>query len=288
MRIPATTFAFLLALLSRSAGGAELIEERRARLAELFRQAKSAQILKEYSKSNGYLRELLALLPPPEGSRVDPSFARVHYELASNCALLGDKKEALLQLAKAIDRGFWDAEYLARDESLKSLRGDKEFEAELERARRAVGEVAFGLRDISGNELRKEDYAGKVLVLDIWGTWCPPCRRGISDLIALQKKYESRGLAVIGLAWEHQPPDEKIKARVTKFLEERGVNYPNALPPAALIQSVPRLNSFPTTIYVARDGRIAARVAGLEPYEAMERRVSELLAEKPPPKEASR
>lgn len=288
MRIPAAAFAFLLALLPRFAGGAELTEELRARLAELFRQAKSAQILKEYSKSNGYLRELLALLPPPEGSRVDPSFARVHYELASNCALLADKKEALLQLAKAIDRGFWDAEYLARDESLKSLRGDKEFEAELERARRAVGEVAFGLRDISGKEIKREDYAGKVIVLDIWGTWCPPCRRGILDLIALQKKYESRGLAVIGLAWEHQPPDEKIKARVSKFLEERGVNYPNALPPAALIQSVPRLNSFPTTIYVARDGRIAARVAGLEPYEAMERRVSELLAEKPPAKEASR
>lgn len=288
MRISRATFALLLALLSPLAGGAELTEERRARLAELFREAKSAQILKEYSKSNGFLRELLALLPPAEGSRVDPNFARVHYELASNCALLGDKKEALLQLAKAIDRGFWDAEYLARDESLKSLRGEEGFEAELERARRAVGEAAFGLRDVSGKEIKKEDYAGKVIVLDIWGTWCPPCRRGILDLIALQKKYGSRGLAVIGLAWEHQPPDEKIVARVSKFLEERGVNYPNALPPPALIQSVPRLSSFPTTIYVARDGRIAARVAGLEPLEAMERRVSELLAEKPPPKEAPR
>ncbi len=288
MRVQVTTAAVLISCLPRALVAAEPTEEQKARLQGLYREAKSSQILKDYAKSNGYLQELLRLLPKPEGSPLDPTIARLHYELASNHAQLGNKAEAILNLSRAVDHGFWDHEYLSRDDSLRPLRGEKDFESVLEKARRALGEIAFGLEDITGKKLKKEDYAGKVLILDIWGTWCPPCRKGVADFAALQKKYGGEGLAVIGLVWEHQPPNDAVKARVARFLEEQGVTYPNVLAPPAVIQSVPRLLAFPTTIYVARDGRVADRVAGLEPYAAVERRVQKLLAEKSPAKEGAR
>lgn len=270
-----------LALGERPAA-AEISKEDAAKIGELYREATSARTLKEYARSNGNLEQILTLLPKPADTKLEPNFARVHYDLASNHALLGDTAKALDHLGRAVEFGFWDHDFLSRDEALKSLRTDKAFPEVIARARRGVAEVAFGLEDLSGKKLRKEDFAGKVVVIDIWGTWCPPCRAEIPSFIALQKKYESRGLAMVGLVWEKRPPDAAVKSRVEKFIADNGVNYPNVLIPPAVVASIPRLNSFPTTLYIGRDGRLAERVSGMEPYEEIERRVLKLLEEKPP------
>src|SRR5436190_6816113 len=60
----------------------------------------------------------------------------------------------------------------------------------------------FDLEDVAGNRVSKSDLAGKVLIVDIWGTWCPPCRMEIPHFVALNRKYNNQGLAIVGLIRE--------------------------------------------------------------------------------------
>src|SRR5437762_9755963 len=60
-------------------------------------------------------------------------------------------------------------------------------------------EFDFDLEDVNGQRLSKADFAGKVLIVDIWGTWCPPCRMEIPHFLALHRQYGDQGLQVVGL-----------------------------------------------------------------------------------------
>lgn len=75
------------------------------------------------------------------------------------------------------------------------------------------------LPDLDGREVSGSSWAGKVLVLNFWATWCAPCRREMPLLDAWQQRYENRGLQVVGIAIDR--PDE-----VARFLAEQAVSYP--------------------------------------------------------------
>lgn len=243
----------------------------------LYRDARSASIAKDYAKSIALYGEVLGLLPKVEGGPFDPNRARVHYELGVNQARLGESKSALEHLEKAVGYGFWEADYMAKDEGLQSLAGAKEFVAIVEKARRGLPDLPFGLTDLNGKALEKKDHVGKVLVIDVWGTWCPPCRMEVPSFVKLQEKYEKDGLLVIGLTWEKRPPDENVKKRVEAFAKEAKVNYPLILLTENLLSAIPRLQAFPTTFYVGRDGIVAERVQGAESYAEIEAKALALL-----------
>src|SRR6478609_10902340 len=80
------------------------------------------------------------------------------------------------------------------------------------------------IKDLQGRYIRLSDYRGKVVLVNFWATWCPPCRKEIPDLIELQREYRSRGLQVIGVTY----PPQKI-ADVRRFVRKAMVNYPVAL-----------------------------------------------------------
>ena len=71
------------------------------------------------------------------------------------------------------------------------------------------------LKDIEGRDVRLSSYRGKVVLVNFWATWCPPCRKEVPDLIKLQRDYGSRGLQVIGITY---PPEEL--AEVRRFVRE--------------------------------------------------------------------
>src|SRR6185295_3466179 len=79
----------------------------------------------------------------------------------------------------------------------------------------------FALKDIDGRTVRLRAYRRKVVLVNFWATWCPPCRAEMPDLVKLQREHAREGLQIIGITY---PPE--TKTRVRRFARSLKVNYP--------------------------------------------------------------
>jgi peroxiredoxin len=77
----------------------------------------------------------------------------------------------------------------------------------------------FALPDLAGKTHRLADYSGKLVLLNFWATWCPPCRREIPGFIRLQQRYGSQGLQIVGISVDN--PEA-----VARYWQEMKINYP--------------------------------------------------------------
>ena len=78
----------------------------------------------------------------------------------------------------------------------------------------------FELATLDGSGFKLSDYSGKVVMLNFWGTWCPPCRKEIPDLVNLQEKYGKDGLEIVGVTL-----NSGSAADIQKFVDENDINY---------------------------------------------------------------
>ncbi|SRR5712692_344733 len=129
----------------------------------------------------------------------------------------------------------------------------------------------FQARDISGNSISTADWNGKVVLLNFWATWCPPCRLEIAELIALQAKFGDR-LQIVGVSEDEEPPE-----KVLQFTRQVGINYPIVMDNPALTESYPGVMGLPTSFVIDTHGRVVQRHTGLYPLEAYDREVRALL-----------
>jgi thiol-disulfide isomerase/thioredoxin len=128
------------------------------------------------------------------------------------------------------------------------------------------------IKDIRGRYIRLSDYEGKVVLINFWATWCPPCRKEIPDLIRLQREYRSRGLQVIGVTY----PPQKL-AEVRRFVRRLRVNYPVALGSQQTMLLFSRSEMLPTTVVIGTDGRIRDIIKGILLPEEFEQKIKPLL-----------
>ena len=138
---------------------------------------------------------------------------------------------------------------------------------------RADGAPSLRLKDFGGRNLRLSDYRGKVVLLNFWATWCPPCRAEMPELIAWQKQYGGRGLQIIGLT---QPPLRR--ASVRRLARHLRVNYPLALGSRRAARLFGVGEVLPTTIVIDRDGRVRERILGILGPEEFEEKIRPLLS----------
>jgi thiol-disulfide isomerase/thioredoxin len=115
----------------------------------------------------------------------------------------------------------------------------------------------FTITDLNGTRRSSADWKGKVVLVNFWATWCPPCLAEIPDLIALQNKYRDQ-LVVIGISEDEIPPDQ-----VKRFADDRQINYPIAMTTPELQTRFTGIVALPTTFVLDPEGRIAYKRVGI-------------------------
>jgi thiol-disulfide isomerase/thioredoxin len=133
----------------------------------------------------------------------------------------------------------------------------------------------FTLASIDGNRLTLSNLQGKVVLLDFWATWCPPCRAAIPHLVELQNKYRSAGLSVVGMSMDQDPED------LVAFLQQNTVNYPILKVTDGVRLAYGGVSSIPVSFLLDRKGRVRRKFLGFDQRvaEEMERAVQELVQE---------
>lgn len=124
---------------------------------------------------------------------------------------------------------------------------------------------AWELKGVDGKTVKSSDFAGKVVILDFWATWCGPCRMEIPGFIELQKQYADKGLVVIGISL-----DQDGASAVKPFIEKMGINYPIVLGDEAVVSAFGGIEGIPTTFIIDRAGNIVRKHVGYAPKAEFE------------------
>lgn len=128
------------------------------------------------------------------------------------------------------------------------------------------------LKDLNGKTVNLDDFKGKVILLNFWATWCPPCRAEIPELIKWQKEYGNQGLQIIGITY---PPTNRTKIR--SFVRETEINYPILFGSKKTKQLFDSGDTMPFSVVIDKDGNIKERIEGIIFAEEFDEKVKPLL-----------
>lgn len=110
----------------------------------------------------------------------------------------------------------------------------------------------FTLSDLQGKQWRLRDLRGKVVLVNFWATWCPPCRKEMPDLQSLYEKYKDQGFVVLSIS------DEEA-AKVQPFIAERKITYPILLDPGRKVNDTFMVEGIPKSFVYNREGKLVAQ-----------------------------
>jgi len=129
----------------------------------------------------------------------------------------------------------------------------------------------FMANDIDGNFHTLEQYKGKPLILNFWGTWCPPCRRELPDLKKIYAEYKPQGLEIIGLAVNDSP--EKVRS----FAKQMGIDWVMLIANQESAKSYQIGNGVPVTIFLDREGKETGRAIGARDYNFFKNQIEKII-----------
>jgi thiol-disulfide isomerase/thioredoxin len=250
---------------------------------ELTKDEPDLKKAKEY-----YELGLAEVQPGQEGE-----FLEGFYDLASVYARLGELDLAFENLGRVLNIDPVFIEEAAEDPNLESLRGDPRYEELAAKAGEDLAEFIatyatvppgepapeFVLLDTDGNTVMLSDYAGKVVLVNVWATWCPPCRVEIPDIAELYDDYKDKGLAVLGISVD----DISEEFTVENLADESvglGIDYPVLLGTESVIESyISKAGGIPETYIIGPDGTVKDFVYGMTDRKTLERKISKYLPE---------
>jgi cytochrome c biogenesis protein CcmG/thiol:disulfide interchange protein DsbE len=119
-----------------------------------------------------------------------------------------------------------------------------------------------------------EEHQGKVVLVNFWATWCPPCRVETPALVDLHANYADRGFTIAGITMDDEPQDA-----VPAFVSKYGISYP-ILTPTVQLSLIDRVEALPTSILIDKSGRIARTYVGLVTEIGLSDDIEDLLLER--------
>ena len=136
--------------------------------------------------------------------------------------------------------------------------------------------VDFTLPDLDGNSVRLSDLRGRVVLINFWATWCPPCRAEMPSMNALYKDYREKGVEILAISG-----DVEGRRVVAPFVEKYGLLFPVLLDPRNEVGSRVRVRGIPSTYLLDKQGRVAGLEVGAKNWNrrSSRRLLDELLAE---------
>jgi len=132
----------------------------------------------------------------------------------------------------------------------------------------------FILKNLQGKDVRLADYKGKVLILNFWATWCPPCRAEIPDFVEAYAANKNKGLEILGLSVDLMTADE-----LRPFVSKAKINYSVALADARIVEDYEPGNYIPTTIIIDKKGVLRHRHVGQMDKDTLVRFFNQLINE---------
>ncbi|RLB65370.1 MAG: TlpA family protein disulfide reductase [Deltaproteobacteria bacterium] len=116
----------------------------------------------------------------------------------------------------------------------------------------------FSLTSLDGKKITRDSLKGKVVILDFWATWCPPCRAAIPHLVELHKKYHDQGLVIVGISLDRGGKDE-----VSDFAERNHIDYDLVMGiNNAILKDFGEVSSIPTIIILNQQSEILFKAVG--------------------------
>jgi cytochrome c biogenesis protein CcmG/thiol:disulfide interchange protein DsbE len=135
--------------------------------------------------------------------------------------------------------------------------------------------LKFNIRDAKGNIFKMSSLQGKVLIIDFWDTWCPPCREIIPEFIEMKKKYAENDFEIVGIAFGRDG-----RETVNKFAERSKINYKilvaDPFTNPGLFEVYKDIRAIPTAFIIDKEGNIVKRFEGYRPAEEFEKIIKEL------------
>lgn len=133
------------------------------------------------------------------------------------------------------------------------------------------------LKDLQGRTVRLADFKGRVVLVNFWATWCPPCRAEIPDLVKWQRQYRRQGLQVIGVTY---PPTNRRAVRT--FVRQLKMNYPVWLGSKGTKEFFDPGETLPFSVVIDREGKVRATIEGIVLPEEFDEKVRPLLGQSNP------
>ncbi len=136
----------------------------------------------------------------------------------------------------------------------------------------------FSLQNADGQTINAAEFKGKVLILDFWATWCPPCREEIPHFIELQNQYGAQGLQVVGIS-----VDQQGWSVVKPFIQANGINYPILMYTEDVYRDYQELiepamrGGIPFTFIIDRQGNVREKFVGYRDKSVFESAIKPLL-----------
>ncbi len=132
----------------------------------------------------------------------------------------------------------------------------------------------FNLPTLEGGQITLSELRGKVVVIDFWATWCPPCREEIPGFIKLYDQYKDEGLEIIGISL-----DTGEKSKLSAFVKEWKINYPIVIGDDNVTRDYGGIRAIPTTFIIDKKGAIREKHIGYTLEKIFKEEIERLLKE---------